>query len=154
MVHTVLKVPDDHKMMHSFNFSKRSAETQILQMRAVTRVEGREKRSLSLVHLPTPAKEAPPQAEEIMRRITEVEQLKGVGGHLHCCQPNSWPRWLQRPGHLHWVKRSQSGGSSDLSWEAKPPQKEFLQAGKVKKTRKYWPGTVALYEIWQFQKST
>ena len=25
---------------------------------------------------------------------------------------------------------------------------------KVKKTRKYWPGTVALWEIWWFQKST
>ena len=36
----------------------------------------------------------------------------------------------------------------------KAPWKEFLQAGKVKKTRKYWPGTVALWEIWQFQKST
>ena len=36
----------------------------------------------------------------------------------------------------------------------KAPQKEFLQAGKVKKTRKYQPGTVALWEIWQFQKST
>ena len=36
----------------------------------------------------------------------------------------------------------------------KAPQKEFLKAGKVKKTRKYWPGTVALQEIWQFQKST
>ena len=34
-----------------------------------------------------------------------------------------------------------------------PPQKEFLWAGKVKKTRKYWPGTVALWEIWHFQKS-
>ena len=28
---------------------------------------------------PTPAKEAPLQAEEIMRRIAETEQLKGVG---------------------------------------------------------------------------
>ena len=36
----------------------------------------------------------------------------------------------------------------------KAPQKEYLQAGKVKKTRKYRPGTVALREIWQFQKST
>ena len=36
----------------------------------------------------------------------------------------------------------------------KAPQKEFLQACKVKKTRKYWPGTVALWEIWWFQKST
>ena len=34
------------------------------------------------------------------------------------------------------------------------PQKEFFQAGKVKKTRKYWPGTVALQGIWQFQKNT
>ena len=62
---------------------------------------------------------------------------------LHC-QPNSWPRCLWRPGHLPQVRRSQSGGSSDLPWEGKAPQKEFLQAGKVKKTRKYWPGTVAL----------
>ena len=36
----------------------------------------------------------------------------------------------------------------------KAPQKEFLQAGKVKKTMKYQPGTVALQEIWWFQKST
>ena len=36
----------------------------------------------------------------------------------------------------------------------KAPQKEFPQAGKVKKTRKYRPGIVALWEIWQFQKST
>ena len=28
---------------------------------------------------PTPAKEAPPQADEIMRRIAEAEQLEGVG---------------------------------------------------------------------------
>ena len=75
-------------------------------------------------------------------------------GPCHCFQPNSWPRWLQRPGHLHWVQRSQPGGNSDQPWEAKPPRREFLQAGKVKKTRKYWPGTVALWEIWQFQKST
>ena len=26
----------------------------------------------------------------------------------------------------------------------KAPQKEFLKAGHIKKTRKYWPGTVAL----------
>ena len=36
----------------------------------------------------------------------------------------------------------------------KVPQKEFLQASKVKKTRKYRPGTVALNEIQWFQKST
>ena len=36
----------------------------------------------------------------------------------------------------------------------KAPQKEFWKAGKVKKTRKYWPGMVALRKIWQYQKST
>ena len=41
-----------------------------------------------------------------------------------------------------------------LTMGGKVPWKEFLQAGKVKKTRKYWPGTVALWEIWHFQKSS
>ena len=42
---------------------------------------------------------------------------------LHChCQLDSWPRWLQRPDHLLWVRRSQSGGSSNLPWKAKPPE--------------------------------
>ena len=36
----------------------------------------------------------------------------------------------------------------------KAPWKEFLKARKVKKTRKYQPGTVAFQEIWPFQKST
>ena len=36
----------------------------------------------------------------------------------------------------------------------KAPQKEFWKAGKVKKTRKYWPGTVALHKIRQYHKST
>ena len=36
----------------------------------------------------------------------------------------------------------------------KAPQKEFLKASKVKKTRKYQPQTFALCDIWQFQKST
>ena len=36
----------------------------------------------------------------------------------------------------------------------KAPWKEFLQADQVKKPRRYWPGTVGLCEIQQFQKST
>ena len=43
--------------------------------------------------------------------------------------------------------------SSDWPWEARP-QKEFLQDGKVKKPQRYWPGTVTLYKIHQFLKST
>ena len=30
----------------------------------------------------------------------------------HRCQPNSWPRWLQRPGHLLWVRSQQQGSSA------------------------------------------
>ena len=70
-----------------------------------------------------------------------------------CCQPNSWPRWLQRLGHLP-QGRSLHEGNSTLLLGARPPWKEFLKAGKVKKTRKYWPGTVALCKIRQYQKST
>ena len=44
-------------------------------------------------------------------------------GHNHCHQPNSWLKWLQRLGHLIWEGRSQSGGSSNLLWEAKPPRR-------------------------------
>ena len=39
--------------------------------------------------------------------------------HHHHCQPNSWPRWLQRLGHLPWG-RSLPEGSSTLPSEAKP----------------------------------
>ena len=75
------------------------------------------------------------------------------GGHWGHHQPDSWPRWLQRPGQLCQEGRSQSRGSSNLPWEARPLQKEFLRAGKVKKPWKDQPGTVALHKIHCFQKS-
>ena len=34
------------------------------------------------------------------------------------------------------------------------PRRNSSRLVRFKKTRKYWPGTVALQEIWQFQKST
>ena len=76
------------------------------------------------------------------------------GGCQSCLQPNSWPRWLQRPGHLHQMGRSQSGRKLWPTVGGKAPQKEFLGASKVKKPWRYWPRTVALREICQFQKST
>ena len=84
----------------------------------------------SPVHHPSPARKPSP-ARERRRRGRWRRQRSGwrkqEGWRMwedphHCCQPNSWPRWLQRPGHLLWVRRSQSGGSSDLPWEAKPPE--------------------------------
>ena len=41
--------------------------------------DARQRRPSSLVHPPTPAKEAPPQVEEIMCRITKAEQLEEEG---------------------------------------------------------------------------
>ena len=38
--------------------------------------------------------------------------------------------------------------------EGKAPRKEFLKAGMLKKSQKYWLGKVALCEICQLQKST
>ena len=133
---------------------KRNAEMQILQTRAVTKVEGREKMPSSPVHPPTPAKEAAPKAEEIMRRIAEAEQLEGVGR-----SPSLLP--TQQLAEMAVEARPSKLGKEEQVrrklWPivgGKAPQKEFLQAGKVKKTRKYQPGTVALHEIQQFQKST
>ena len=74
-------------------------------------------------------------------------------GCHHCCQPDSWPRWLQRLGHLLWG-RSQSGGSSDLPWEAKPPGRNFSRLVKSRRPGSTGLAHVALWEIWQFQKST
>ena len=40
---------------------------------------GKERSSSLPVHLPSPAQETPPEAGKIMRRITDAEQLQGVG---------------------------------------------------------------------------
>ena len=81
-----------------------------------------------------------------------LEEAERWVGHHHHHQPDSWPRWLWRPGYLL-QGRSQSRGSSDLLWEAKPPRRNF--SGLVKSRR---PGSTGLaqllWEIWQFQKST
>ena len=133
---------------------KSSVETSILQKRAVTRVEGREKRPLSLVHPPTPAKEATPQAEEKMRRIAEAEQLKGVGRSPLSSLTQQLAQMAAEAGPSMSGKEEPVRRKLQLTVGGKAPWKEFLQAHEVKKTRKYQPGTVALHEIWQFQKST
>ena len=51
--------------------------TQVLRTRAVTQNGEERKRPSSPIHPPPPAQKAPPEAEEIMRRIAEAEQLDG-----------------------------------------------------------------------------
>ena len=89
-----------------------------------------------------------------MRRIAEAEQLEGVGR-----SPLLLP--VQQLAQMAVEARPSKLGGKELACKkpcptvgGKVPQKEFLQAGKVKKTRKYHPETVALHEIQQFQKST
>ena len=104
--------------------------------------------------LPNPAKETPPWAEDIMCRIAEAEQIKEVGR-----SPSSLLTWqlAQMAGQ---TRPSTSGGEEPARRKLRPtvggkaPWKEFLQAGMVKKTRQKQPGTVGLWEIWWFQKST
>ena len=89
-----------------------------------------------------------------MRRIAEVGQLEGVGRsplssptrQLAQMAAEARPSMLGREETVRRKFQPTVGG--------KACQKEFLQAGQLKKPRKYWPGTVALQEIQQFQKNT
>ena len=115
------------------------------------------KRPPSPVHHPSPAKSSSPMREvaqvleEKVRWVEEVSRLEEVGQSLSSSQ--------------QLAQMAVEAGPSALGEEpaqrklcptvgGKAPWKEFLKAGKVKKPRKYWPGTVALCEIWQYQKST
>ena len=111
------------------------------------------RRPCSPVHHPSPAKEAPPRGEEIERKVEVAEQLEGWGSDHHCHSPDSWSRWLQRPDHLSWAGRNLLTRSSNQPWEARPSRR-ILAGRPGEKPRRYQPGTVALHEIRQFQKST
>ena len=123
------------------------------------RKENVEKQPPSPVHHPSPAKSPSPTREvmqvmeKMMGRVEEASKLEAVGR-----SPSSLPtRQL--------AQMAAEAGPSAVRGEparrklhpivgGKAPRKEFPKAGKVKKTRKYRPGTVALREIWQYQKST
>ena len=113
----------------------------------------------SPVHHPSPAKTSSPTREVEQT----LEEMKG---------------WVEEASRLEGVDRSPlssptqqlaqmavEAGPSVLGEEppqrklhptigGKAPWKEFRKEGKVRKTRRYWPGTVALREIWRYQKST
>ena len=125
------------------------------------RKENRAKKSRppSPVHHPSPAKRSSPtreveqMLEEAVRQVEEVSQLEEVGW-----LPSLLPTWqlAQMAAEAGPSASGEEPGQRKLcpTIRGKAPQKEFLKAGKVKKTRKYQPGTVALCEIWWYQKST
>ena len=90
---------------------------------------------------PHPMREVAQMLEEVIGRVEEASRLAEAGW-----SPSSLPtRQL--------VQMAVEAGPSALEEEparrklcptigGKAPWKEFLKAGKVKKTRKYWPGTV------------
>ena len=119
----------------------------------------REKGSPSPVHHPSPVKRASPvrevkqMLEEAEKWVEDARRLEEVG------------RLLSSLSTQQLAQMAAEAGPSILGEEpakrklcptmgGKAPQKEFLKAGKVKKPRRYRPGTVALHEIRQYQKST
>ena len=127
--------------------------------RRARKEEVKEKQPPSPVHHPSPAKSSSPAREVVqvmegvLGQVEEVNRLAEVGR-----SPSSLPtRQL--------VQMAAEAGPSALGEEparrklrptvgGKAPRKEFLEAGKVKKPRRYRPGTVALREIRRYQKST
>ena len=111
------------------------------------------RRPASPVHHPSPAKRPSPmreeekRLEEAERWVEEARQLEDVGRFPSLLPTQQLAQMAveARPSVLgeELVRRKlcpTMGG--------KAPWKEFLTARKVKKTRKYQPGTVVLWEIW------
>ena len=98
---------------------------------------------------PSPMREEEKKLEEAERWVEEARWLEDVGR-----SPSSLP--TQQLAQMAAETRPSALGEEPVRMKLQPtvggkaPKKEFLQAGKVKKTRKYWPGTVALQEIWWF----
>ena len=119
----------------------------------------RGRRPPSPVHHPSPARKPSPmreeekRLEEAERWVEEARWLEDVGR-----SPSLLPPW--QLAQMAAEARPSAWGEEPVRRKLQPtmggkaPWKEFLQAGKVKKTRKYWPHTAALQGIQQFQKST
>ena len=107
------------------------------------------RRPPSPVHHPSPARKPSPTrevektVEEAERQVEEARWLEEVGRSSSSLPTQQLAQMTVEAGP------SVSGEEPAKrklcpTMGGKAPQKEFLKAGKVKKTRKYWPGTVAL----------
>ena len=82
--------------------------------------------------------------DELEKRRQEVERLEEAGR-----LPRSLPTWqlVQMAVEAEMLRsRAKVGG--------KAPYKEFLRKGALKKSQRYWPGTVSLHKICWYQMST
>ena len=103
---------------------------------------------------PVPEVETTPMHSELERRVEEAETLGEMGRLLETL-------WTWQLAQVTVEARPSMPGGEELArrklWltvGGKAPWKKFLWAGKVKKPQRYWLGTVAICEIYQFQKST
>ena len=94
----------------------------------------------------SPVREVAQALEEMVGQVEEASRLAEAGRSL-----SSSP--TQQLVQMAAEARPSALGEEPARRKLRPtiggkaPQKEFLKAGKVKKTRRYQPGTVALREI-------
>ena len=112
------------------------------------------RRPPSPIHHPSPAKEASPRREEVEKWVQEARRLEEVGRSPSLLPTQQLAQMAVEAGPSTSGEEEPVRRKFQPTMGGKAPWKEFLQAGKVTKTRKYWSGTVALWEIWQFQKGT
>ena len=127
--------------------------------RQVRKEEKKEKKPPSPVHYPSPAKRPSPtrevaqMLEEMVRWVEEARWLEEVGRSLSSLPTQQLAQMAAEAGPSA-LGEEPAQRKLHPTIGGKAPWKEFLKAGKVKKPRKYWPGTVALCKIQQYQKST
>ena len=92
--------------------------------------------------------------EEAEKQVEEVRRLEDVGRLPSSLPTQQLAQMAAEAGPSISGQEEPAKRKLQLTVGGKAPLKEFLQAGKVKKTRKYQPGTGTLWEIQQFQKST
>ena len=92
--------------------------------------------------------------EEAEKPLEETRQLEDVGRSPSSLLTQQLAQMAVETGPSMLGKEEPVRRKLQPTMGGKASWKEFLQAGTVKKTRKYWPGTVHLQEIQWFQKST
>ena len=126
---------------------EREGKTVLRKREECERIVEKRRRPPSPVHHPSPARKPSPtrevekMTEEAEKWVEEARQLEEVGQSLSSLPTQQLAQMAAEagPSVLEPAKRK-----LHPTMGGKAPQKEFLKAGKVKKTRKYQPGTVAL----------
>ena len=98
----------------------------------------------SLARKPSPMREEEKKMEEAERWVEEARWLEDVGRSPSLLPTQQLAQMAAEAGPSAFCREKPVRRKLQPTVGGKASQKEFLQAGKVKKTRKYQPGTVAL----------